>query len=72
MLLICGMKNSFGGQPAEGSQQPPVMLLCKKKITKFYRKTPMLESLFNKIAGLKVWNFIKKRLQYKCFPVKIC
>ena len=29
----------------------------------------MLESLFNKIAGLKVCNFIKKRLQHRCFPV---
>ena len=27
------------------------------------RKTPVLESLFNKVAGLKVCNFMKKRLQ---------
>ena len=33
------------------------------------QKTPVLESLFNKIAGLKACSFIKKRLQYKCFPV---
>ena len=31
----------------------------------------MLESLFHKAAGLKVWNFIKKRLQHSCFPVKL-
>ena len=31
----------------------------------------MLESLFNKVAGLQVCNFIKKRLQHKCFPVNI-
>ena len=31
----------------------------------------MLESLFNKIADLKACNFIKKRLQYGCFPVYI-
>ena len=30
----------------------------------------MLESLFNKYAGLKACNFIKKRLQHKFFPVK--
>ena len=30
----------------------------------------MLQSLFNKVAGLKAWNFIKKRLQHRCFPVK--
>ena len=29
----------------------------------------MLESLFNKVAGLKVSNFVKKWLQHKCFPV---
>ena len=27
-------------------------------------KTPVLESLFNKVAGLKASNFIKKRLQH--------
>ena len=31
---------------------------------------PVLESLFNKVAGLKAYNFIKKRLQHRCFPVK--
>ena len=30
----------------------------------------MLKYLFNKIKGLKAWNFIKKRLEHKCFPVK--
>ena len=30
----------------------------------------MLESLFNKFAGLMVYKFIKKRLQHKYFPVK--
>ena len=35
-----------------------------------HRKTPMLEFFFNKVAGLKFSNFIKKRLQHSCFPVK--
>ena len=30
----------------------------------------MLESLFNKVAGLNVCNSIKKRLQHSCFSVK--
>ena len=30
----------------------------------------MLESLFNKYAGLKACNFVEKRLQHRCFPVK--
>ena len=31
----------------------------------------MLESLFNKVAGLQACNFIKKRLQHSCFSVNI-
>ena len=31
----------------------------------------MLEPFFNKVAGLKACNFIKKKLQHKCFPVNI-
>ena len=31
----------------------------------------MLESLFNKVAGLRVCNFIKMILQQICFPVKL-
>ena len=30
----------------------------------------MSESLFNKVADPKAWNFIKKKLKHKCFPVK--
>ena len=29
----------------------------------------MFESLFNKVAGLQPSNFIKERLQHRCFPV---
>ena len=29
----------------------------------------MLESLFNKVAGLQAYNFIKKILQHRCFPM---
>ena len=43
---------------------------CSRKSLKFHRKTPVLESLIKKVADLKAWNFIKKRLQHKYFPVK--
>ena len=33
-----------------------------KKIRNIHRKTPVLESFYNKNADLKVRNFIKKRL----------
>ena len=50
-----------------------------KKFRTIHTKTPVLESLFNKVAGLKAWrleglkacNFIKKRLKGRCFPVNI-
>ena len=32
-------------------------------------KTPVLKSLFDKVAGFQVCNFIKKRLQHSCFLV---
>ena len=44
---------------------------CSLKFRKIHRKTPVLESLFNEVAGLKAYNFINKRLQLRCFPVNI-
>ena len=51
-------------------KQPPEVFWKKGvlKLYKFHRKASVLESLFNK--GLKAYNFIKKRLQHKCFPAK--
>ena len=34
-----------------------------------HRKTPVLDSLFNKVTGLDTCNFIKKWLQQRCFLV---
>ena len=42
-----------------------------KNFAIFHRKTLVLESLFNKVAGLKACSFIKKRLQNRCFSVNI-
>ena len=36
-----------------------------------HRKTPALESLFNKVLVLQVYNLIKRKLQQRCFPVNI-
>ena len=36
----------------------------------FHRKTSVLESLLNKVAGLKVCSSIKKKLQHRCLPGK--
>ena len=43
---------------------------CSKKFRKFHQKTAALEFLFNKAEGPQPCNFIKKRLQHRCFPVK--
>ena len=40
-----------------------------KNFTIFTEKTLVLESLFNKVTGLKACTFIKKRLQHRCFPM---
>ena len=37
---------------------------------KISQERPALDSLFNKVAGLRACDFIKKRLQHRCFPVK--
>ena len=42
------------------------------KISQYSQETLALESHFNKNAGLKAGKFIKKRLQYRCFPCKYC
>ena len=44
---------------------------CSENFRNIHRKTPVLESRFDKVEGRKVCNFIKKRLQYRCFPVSI-
>ena len=42
-----------------------------ERFRNFRRKTPVLECLFKKFAGLKVCNFTKNSLQLRCFPVNI-
>ena len=42
-----------------------------KKFRNIHRKSPVLGSLFNKVAGLKIGNVIEKRLQRRRFPVNI-
>ena len=39
------------------------------KYPNIYRKTTVLDSLFNNVPGLQTSNFIKKWLQHRCFPV---
>ena len=41
------------------------------KVCNIHRKTPVLKSLFSKVATLEACNFIKKRPQHRYFPVNI-
>ena len=36
-----------------------------------FMETSMWKSLFNKLVALQANNFMKKRLQHRCFPVSI-
>ena len=44
--------------------------MCSQKTLKFQRKTSVLEYVFTKTAGPQAFNFIKKKLQQRCFPGK--
>ena len=41
------------------------------KCPNIHRKISVLGSLFNEVAGLQTWNFIKRWLKYRCFPVNV-
>ena len=53
------MNTSNGSQMTKGSRS---QMFLKKDVLNFDTETPVLESLLNKV---------KKRLQYRCFLVKI-
>ena len=42
---------------------------CSQNFCKFYRETPLLKSLFYKVASIQACNIIKKRFLQRCFPV---
>ena len=48
---------------------------CDKRVLEYisniHKKAPVLDSPFNKVAGLKACNFIEMRIYRKCFPVNI-
>ena len=54
-------------------KQPPELCFkksCSEKFPNIHTKSPLLESLINKVAGIQASNFIKNRLQHRCFSVK--
>ena len=43
---------------------------CSQTFRKFHWKTPILKSVFNKVAGLMACNFIKKKRDFANFTGK--
>ena len=60
------MYNYYKNQPFAESFEIGVL-----KVRNIHRKTPVLESLFSKVASVEAYKFIKKILQHRCFPVNI-
>ena len=63
--------------PSSKRLREAVVCRCfaKKGVCKFLQvlqETPMLESLFNIVVGLKAYNFIKKRPQKRRFRAILC
>ena len=40
------------------------------KVSQISHENAYVRVPFNKVAGRKAWNIIKRRLQHRCFPVK--
>ena len=58
-------KSFIKKQPAVGFNKKCVL----KKFHKIHLKTPMLESYFNRVSGLRAVTLLKKRFQHRCFRV---
>ena len=56
---------------SKGVQSCSVKQSLSETLCSIHKKTSVLESLFNKVASLKAWNLIKKRLQQRYFPVNV-
>ena len=53
-------------------KQPPDAFckkMCSSKFHKIHRKTPVPETFFNRVVGLRPATLLKKRFWYRCFPV---
>ena len=60
-----GVEKGIAEEVAEGCSVKKMFL----EISKIHRKTPMPESLFYKVAGLRPTTLLKKRLWHRCFSV---
>ena len=61
----------YRGRTVRGSHRRCFIRKLFLKILQYPQETPLLESIFKKVADLSTCNFIKKRTQHRCFPVNI-
>ena len=78
----CISFRSFGNFSKHGLHIYASPKKCKAVVRRYFSKQVFLKVSqisqentfaavpFNKVTGLKAWNFIKKKLQHRCFPVK--
>ena len=70
--FLCNVVSAVFGQLCQ--KQPLADVLenkCSEKFLKFHSKTSAVEFLFDKVAVLKVRNFVKKKLRNRFFTVNI-
>ena len=83
MVIFLGFKDNIAGEVFQISfylislyRSSCLQIFFKtgalKKSRNIQRKTPMLESLFNKAAGLKSCNFVKKKALAHMFSCEYC
>ena len=56
---------------SEAATRGVLLKSCSQTFCNIYKKTFVLESLFNIVAALRACNFIKKRLQHRRLPVNM-
>ena len=66
-LIVASVRNIHGKKPVQDFLEEPLLAFVKN----FAIFKLVLESLFNKVVGHQSSNFIKKKLQHRCFPVDI-
>ena len=62
---------SFGFSLSRSSRPQMFFKIDVLKISQYSQENNCFSVSVNKVAGLKICNFIKKRLQHSCFPVNI-
>ena len=69
MMIFTDDDENIVGQSAEVVKWSFLWKRCSEKLCKIHRKRPVLESLFNKVVGLRPPSLLKLILQHRSFSV---